>query len=122
MVAHTVHGTAVRVDRELGGLVERGQPDGRRGELGRARVQRARAQSARLHARGARPLHLLGTYFWSYNTYYGHTYQVRAFFRQQWQGRAFEDIGLRTSTRFEDIDTLELWLAWACASMVKVLP
>jgi len=32
------------------------------------------------------------------------TIAVRFFFRQQWQSRAFDDI-----------DTLELWLAWACA-------
>ena len=46
------------------------------------------------------------------------TVQVRAFFRQQWQSRAFEDIGLRTSTRFEDMDTLELWLVWQPAQSV----
>ena len=122
MDAHEVHGTAVRAARELGGLLERGQPDGPRRQLGRAHVQWARAQPARLHARGARPRHLLGTYVLSVRTVALLTVQVRAFFRQQWQGSAFEDIGLRTSTRFEDIDTLELWLAWACASMVKVLP
>lgn len=46
---------------------------------------------------------------------------VRAFFRQQWQARAFEDIGLRTSARFEDVETLELGLFWLSAVGIPVI-